>query len=793
MIKINIKLLLATLLASFLWAKNYPWILRSIYEIEARRTIPVDIDNDGVDELLICFSNIAHLRDQQGEIISQINFPHSQFFAVGAYDLNRIPFNELVFCIHYGDTVCLEIVSEEAKVHLCRFYTGKDISKAGTPGYDSWIICAKAGDLNNNSCNELICGVSTGFDLFPRGILVYDYKNNRELWHYWFGGNIFFELRLFVGDINQDNKNEIIFGTSATSNGSNYNGIDDFHSWVVALSSKGKLMWRKQIGGSGSSILIWCGDLFNVGKYVVIACEHDGLSSKQESNKLLILDACTGEIQKYIATGDKFMGMCVCDYNRDNNLEILTGNSDGVLRIFDQKLNLVGQYAFGVPTNLCGVEDLDGDGTKEIVLTTSDSRIIILNEKLDIQCDYKADIAIERVYLLKNKRKFNFLLEGCLKENWARNYKVYEIKYGAFIPGRSFTPFVIAGLIFIFSGLIYITWAKSAYQRRIRRLTDEVPFAVIILDRNNRVVYTNYQARNWFGARQFRIADFIEKTGIKKMISEESGADEISVEYNIDSEKRFYQINYIPVRREKLLIIIDRTQERLSSELISWAGFAQRLAHEIKNPLSTINLTLQRIQHICKAKFGREAKVLDQYTDSILEEVARLRNTTDKFMRILSIKKPEFTDNDLHGIIETVLQKYEKNLPRGVKVKRYFAEDISSIKCDQTQLSAAFSNLVENALEAIGSKGVLTIRTAVVEKIIDKTVKKYAEIKFEDTGRGMSEQELANLFKPFESNKPGGTGLGLVITRSIIEQHQGQIKIESKEGIGTVVTILLPI
>ncbi|MHA1279248.1 MAG: histidine kinase dimerization/phospho-acceptor domain-containing protein, partial [Candidatus Helarchaeota archaeon] len=78
---------------------------------------------------------------------------------------------------------------------------------------------------------------------------------------------------------------------------------------------------------------------------------------------------------------------------------------------------------------------------------------------------------------------------------------------------------------------------------------------------------------------------------------------------------------------------------------MQWSGFAQRLAHEIKNPLSTINLTLQRIQHICKAKFGKEAKVLDQYTDSILEEVARLRNTTDKFMRILSIKKPEFTDN----------------------------------------------------------------------------------------------------------------------------------------------------
>ncbi|HEC77618.1 MAG TPA: GHKL domain-containing protein [candidate division WOR-3 bacterium] len=155
------------------------------------------------------------------------------------------------------------------------------------------------------------------------------------------------------------------------------------------------------------------------------------------------------------------------------------------------------------------------------------------------------------------------------------------------------------------------------------------------------------------------------------------------------------------------------------------------------------------------------------------------------------IKKPEFTDNDLHGIIEAVLQKYERNLPRGIKVKRYFAEDISSIKCDQAQLNAAFSNLVENALEAMGSKGVLTIRTAVVEKIIDKSVKRYVEIKFEDTGKGMSEQELANLFKPFESNKPGGTGLGLVITRSIIEQHQDQIKIESKEGIGTVVTVLL--
>jgi signal transduction histidine kinase len=132
-------------------------------------------------------------------------------------------------------------------------------------------------------------------------------------------------------------------------------------------------------------------------------------------------------------------------------------------------------------------------------------------------------------------------------------------------------------------------------------------------------------------------------------------------------------------------------------------------------------------------------------------------------------------------------------LPKAVKLKKYLAGDLPLIRCDENQMITVFSNIIENAFEAMGSTGTLTIRTSLSEKIADKKIFKLAEIKIEDTGTGISQDVLKNLFKPFHSTKAGGTGLGLVIAKRILEAHKGNIRIESKLEIGTIVTIKLPI
>jgi signal transduction histidine kinase len=249
----------------------------------------------------------------------------------------------------------------------------------------------------------------------------------------------------------------------------------------------------------------------------------------------------------------------------------------------------------------------------------------------------------------------------------------------------------------------------------------------------------------------------------------------------------------------KMRILTHRNEQ--AAKLLEWSWLAQRLAHEIKNPLSTVNLTTQRIQEVCKKKFGKEAKILDGYAGSILEEVERIRDTTDKFMRILSFDKPTLVPANINSLLEKVLQKYEPILPKGIRLKKNFVPDLPFVQCDENQIRTMLSNILENAIDALEGKGTVTVSTATFSSPLGaKTrgrsspgITNFIEVRMEDTGSGISPENMKNIYKPFYTTKNGGSGIGLVITRRILDSHNGRINITSKVGIGTVATIHLPV
>jgi len=238
-----------------------------------------------------------------------------------------------------------------------------------------------------------------------------------------------------------------------------------------------------------------------------------------------------------------------------------------------------------------------------------------------------------------------------------------------------------------------------------------------------------------------------------------------------------------------------------AARILEWSWLAQRLAHEIKNPLSTINLTTQRIQEVCKKKLGREAKVLDEYAGSILEEVERIRDTTDKFMRILSFDKPILVAANVNSLLEKVIQKYEPILPKGIRLKKNFVPDLPFVQCDENQIRTMLSNILENAIDALEGKGTVTVSTATFDAPLSAKARgrsspgltNFVEVRIEDTGPGISTENMKNIFKPFYTTKDGGSGIGLVIVKRIVDSHNGRINIASKAGVGTVATIHLPV
>ncbi|MGQ9665236.1 MAG: ATP-binding protein [bacterium] len=793
--------------------EKFPLKLTPVYETNADYMLPADIDGDGIDELIECKDNYCFVKTQTGNFIMQYTASAgARVEPVGAFQLDtKTKTKEIVLSVTCKDTVQLCIISKGSTPHRYNAYVGKDLRNAGIIGYDSGIPYAISTDVNGDGNEDLICFALTGFDLFPRGVFVYDYKNNRELWHYWMGA-LPHRAVPFLGDIDNDQKKEIVFGTVAVSNGAILNGTDDEHTWVIVLGLDGTLKWKKQMYGIFSCAALSVVDIDRDGDTEIVVCETQGTGDKKEPNLLSILNGRTGELKKYIRTGEKFLGMGICDYNRDGNLDIITGNSDGVLRMFNANLELLASTRFPTGVHFFSCIDLDHNGTYELLVKTADAKLTILNEQLEIMGYTQLNTGVNDINfsLARNVNQYNII---AIRDK--HNIVLYRADYCPMLTSKFSNRMLLLLLLLSFIAITYLLAAMTRHKRIVHMIADNAPIAYLVLNKKNRPIYVNHKCMALFEGSMENLELLLKDPLVVDKLKLKTQTKIPDIMF---ADKKL-EITFYPIAGLNFVTLVDKTMKAFSEEIISWAGFAQKLAHEIKNPLSIINLTVQRIQRIGKEKLGKSATSIEKYTNSALEEVVRLREIVDKFMRILSLEKTNIMPVKINELLDRVVNRYELNKPRGIKLQKIYTLDLPAIFCDESQISTAFSNIIENAFEAMGNKGILTIKTSSVEAINDSTnmknifpkpntnqtinnnqnivgnkkIQKFVEVKIEDTGKGMSAEELNNLYKPFWSTKKSGTGLGLVIAFRIIDMHKGKIEITSKKDIGTVVTVLLPI
>ncbi len=547
-----------------------------------------------------------------------------------------------------------------------------------------------------------------------------------------------------------------------------------------------------------------CIDIDRDGLIEVVVIEEAGLADNRKPNSLLILEGETGEIEHYINTGEKFFGMKVCDYNRDGRLEIITGNTDGKMRVFDDSLNKIQEVSFPTSVKVLSVCDFDGDGTNEILLSTRNSKLFILNEQLKtiLEQNIIPGENFVRADIVNCGRRKKLLFK--VRSDSISSYKLMSVVPVVQIINRKPYNFIIIAVpLMVLCALVIAVIYYFRLAARLRRVVNFVPSGLFIIDFKNKIAFMNTRAAKMFHKEMEEVyskpfIDICTDDKERKVLDKWLANPEVQKSFTFDSildgkTRKLEAKKRVLNNSNKVVLIEDKTGKYTSDKIVSWAGFAQKLAHEVKNPLSTITLTLQRLQSLYRKELGKSAGGLDTYANSILEEVDRLRGTTDRFMRFLSIEKPNFELNDINSLIEAALEKYDRILPRGVKIKKSYGKNIPSVDCDSSQIMVLLNNLIENGLEAVGGSGVLSVRSLLVEKIIDGKIGKYIEVSIEDSGAGIAGKDLPNLYKAFYTTKEGGTGLGLLISRQIMEQHKGEISIQSKEGIGTTVTVQFPV
>jgi nitrogen fixation/metabolism regulation signal transduction histidine kinase len=228
-------------------------------------------------------------------------------------------------------------------------------------------------------------------------------------------------------------------------------------------------------------------------------------------------------------------------------------------------------------------------------------------------------------------------------------------------------------------------------------------------------------------------------------------------------------------------------RERLvqAERVAAWRELARRLAHELKNPLFPLQITVENLQRAKDQHPAQFEEVFRESTTTLLAELANLKTILGRFSDFAKMPPPRFEVVQVAEIIRPVLKLCEAQCAAaGVTVRAALDEPLPAIEADPEQLGRALQNLVLNALDAMPQGGTLTVRARRIEGGI--------RLEVADTGGGLTPEECERLFTPYYTTKRHGTGLGLAIVQSVVSDHQGRIAVESAPGQGATFRLDLP-
>ena len=223
----------------------------------------------------------------------------------------------------------------------------------------------------------------------------------------------------------------------------------------------------------------------------------------------------------------------------------------------------------------------------------------------------------------------------------------------------------------------------------------------------------------------------------------------------------------------------------------AWAEVARRLAHEIKNPLTPIQLATERIRHKCLRQLPPEqARVLDRGTHTIMQQVTAMKEMVDTFNEYARPPRLKLTALSINRLVNEVMYLYRGH-PTGIDIQLKLDPSDPVVQADEGRMRQLVHNLVKNSLEAMaenhGSAMVVSTRR------LQHASAEYVELMVGDNGPGFPDGSIGNFFEPYVSTKPKGTGLGLAIVKKIVEEHNGLIELESPAEGGARVVIQLPL
>ncbi len=669
--------------------------------------------------------------------------------------------------------------------------------------WDVYVNDIQFVSLENHAQPLLLFSLVTGQAHQPRGLYAFDINQRKIVRQYATAISI---VGFQVCDIDGNGTKEILLHTYASQNYSPDAPLpNDNYSWFIILDHQLKPLFKpKQLGPYTSHAHTFSCIQPEMPQKIITVFQYGGT------------EPFTSRIIKWNLKGERLKDLPLYYYKSletyvfpqiKNRFYIFARLPERKLLSFNGNLEKLSEFSF--EGTFLTLEPFQATPDSVFLVMAKASGIYILDANLTLQ----ARAPMPDSYLLLRspfitlirKTSLAFPLISVSDGNVQYQYRFQRNPY------YIYRPVIFIALTSIFLLLAYslktaaiVLFAAVGYL--IATLKNN-PNATLILRPDGRIVYHNNRFLNLLEANASngkKTIKWLEKTHpqlhqkILSMLNSHQRCEE-QVLIMFHGREHMLALQTIPFKFfRKPVIYYVEIQENvafpLSERMKLWAAALQRLAHDIKNPLSSVTFTLratqQRVQQI---------DIPDEHKEFLLEmlrtqvdAVEIILTRTQNFLKVSDIIHPQFLKHDLHAVLQKSVENYSKFFDGdSLQLITSFDESIPEICCDRDQLEVVFNILIENALDAMKGNGQLTITTLFQEDVVETS--QYVEITFADTGRGIPPEIQEQLFKrKVSTKKEKGSGIGLLLVRNIVDMHGGTIHFKSSNN-GTVFVIILPI
>lgn len=694
-------------------------------------------------------------------------------------DINGDKNDDVIFLSVDNDSLFLTIID----LHSLQYIQKEQfiISREENDGMFWDLSCYYIGNIDN----DLFFFIVSGYSKKPRVFLKYS-LTTQKVTKSFYVASTFIEFDIL--DINNDGFWEILASGAGTGNRPDEE-YSDMTGWLFLLDKDLNFVLPPISRGSYPEAGM---------SYTIV--------SNNNAHKIILLQTFSGSIGKRVKLqllDDSFRTINTISHNGnianiktieiDNEeFAVLVSNAEEI-KIIDADLNVVKSASFNYKDEYSiRIVDINYDGYKEIFLISS-KEIYIYSENLELLLYSKLS---EAPTWENNHISFscsNKLGEAGVLLNTHSGFNYYSIlknQHYSFLPIYIIVAFV-AFFVFTFISLkSYNNYLIYIFKNN--HILKKNSYAVFTSD--GKLIETSKKFKTIFNAdsieelfqhvrQPITAAEFIQD------IKSNKNKKTIQLKENVLKFELIEADNFL---HESLVYLTVESKELPEgSNLGLWAKTIQKIAHDIKTPISSILLNLKAVGiRLDKSDFDKKDEILNDI-EVIQSELQRVNKVTRGFLSFTNLETPKLKITNLRELVVDVIKTFSHYTNNGIEIDIDIAEGIY-LNIDDYQFREVFQVLIENAIDSMNGNGIINISAEVCDQD-PNSISKRILISFSDHGVGIDEKIIDKIFDPHFTSKPTGNGLGLPIAKQIVESHKGTIEVYSKVGFGSTFKIFLPL